>query len=200
MVDTIESAVDLVTTICRLGGAGDFIQATNALAAERGLVEAVASHDTPALYGWLMESFSFQGISDRIAWSYIEDHGNASWYVVEAGLEATHCQCPKLGSFDAYEAPPGFRALWSDRSRLAMAKLFSKLKSGMVESDFAGVLMEPKGASADCDFIEVHIYGGLHLRLIDRITGPVPTLEEDRHIWKSLKRKLEKRGVSVSEV
>jgi hypothetical protein len=102
MVDTIEGAVDLVTTICRLGGAGDFIQATNALAAERGLVEAVASRDTPALYGWLMESFSFQGISDRIAWSYIEDHGNASWYVVEAGLEATRCQCPKLGSFDAY--------------------------------------------------------------------------------------------------
>jgi hypothetical protein len=65
MVDTIEGAVDLVTTICRLGGSGDFIQATNTLAAERGLVEAVANHDTPTLYGWLMESF--QGISDRIA-------------------------------------------------------------------------------------------------------------------------------------
>src|ERR1017187_1980835 len=88
MVETIEGAVDLATTICRLGGAGDFIQATNALAAERGLVEAVASRDTRALYGWLMESFSFQGISDRIAWSYIEDHGNASWHVVEASLEA----------------------------------------------------------------------------------------------------------------
>jgi len=102
MVETIEGAVDLVTTICRRGGAGDFIQATNALAAERGLVEAVANRDTPTLYGWLMESFSFQGISDRIAWSYIEDHGNASWFVVEAGLEATRCQCPKLGSFETY--------------------------------------------------------------------------------------------------
>ena len=33
-----------------------------------GLKEAVKVRDTPALFDWLMTGFSFQGISDRIAW------------------------------------------------------------------------------------------------------------------------------------
>ena len=54
--------------------------------------------DTPALFDWLMTGFSFQGISDRIAWDDIEAHGNASWSVIERALEDHRCRCPKLGS------------------------------------------------------------------------------------------------------
>src|ERR1700690_272653 len=50
-----------------------------------------------------MTSFSFQGISDRIAWSYIEAHGNASWSVIERALEDHRCRCPKIGSFETYQ-------------------------------------------------------------------------------------------------
>ena len=103
MVTTIKEAVALVTTICHLPGNDQFVEETNHLAEEAGLREAVKARNTPALFDWLMASFSFQGISDRIAWSYIEAHGNASWSVIERTLADHHCQCPKLESFETYQ-------------------------------------------------------------------------------------------------
>jgi hypothetical protein len=94
MVTTIKEAVALVSTICHLPGNDQFVDETNQLAKEGGLRVAVKARDTPALFDWLMTSFSFQGISDRIAWSYIETHGNASWSVIERGLADHLCQCP----------------------------------------------------------------------------------------------------------
>ena len=98
-----------------------------------------------------------------------------------------------------HEPPHGFRATWDDRGRLAIAKLHSKLASGMIDSDFAAVLMELKGDAADCDFAEVHIYGKLHLRLIESVEGPLPTDKHERALWKSVKRKLEAQGSVVRE-
>jgi hypothetical protein len=108
MVQTRAAAAVLVGTICRLPGAGDFVQAANEVAVRGGLRSAVRQHNTAHLYDWLMDSFSFQGISDRIAWGYIEAHGNATWEAVERSLEGSRCQCPKLGSFETYRGC-GFR-------------------------------------------------------------------------------------------
>ena len=108
MIRTRAQAAALVTRICQLPGAGDFVDQTRSAAQSSGLTKAVRSRDTPALYDWLMESFSFQGISDRIAWGYIQAHGNATWANVEASLDQTRCPCPKLGTFEAYRGC-GFR-------------------------------------------------------------------------------------------
>ena len=49
-----------------------------------------------------MTSFSFQGISDRVAQSYIDKHGNASWTAIRRGLN-TQPPCPLLKNFWSYD-------------------------------------------------------------------------------------------------
>jgi hypothetical protein len=102
MVTTIDQAVALVTAVCRLPGNDQFVRDTNRAAKADGLREAVKARDTPALFDWLMTSFSFQGISDRIASGYIQAHGNANWSVIEKGLRHHRKRCPKLENFEAY--------------------------------------------------------------------------------------------------
>jgi hypothetical protein len=61
----------------------------------------VARDDTPALFDWLIEVANYQGISDTIAWSYLEQHGRVRWAEIEAALQPGS-SCAKLVSFDAF--------------------------------------------------------------------------------------------------
>jgi hypothetical protein len=50
----------------------------------------------------MMDSFSFQGISDSVASSYLEAHGNATWHGIKTqlGLQPT---CPLLPTYWTFE-------------------------------------------------------------------------------------------------
>jgi hypothetical protein len=103
MVSSIDEAVGLVSDVVRQAELSDYLEDTRDQAVRSGLADAVARRDTPALYDWLIESFSFQGVSDRVAWTYIATHGNATWGAIEASIEVSRCRCPRLGSFEAYQ-------------------------------------------------------------------------------------------------
>jgi hypothetical protein len=64
---------------------------------------AVAKHDTPTIFNWLVQTFSYQGISDQVARGYIERHGSADWAVLQRGLTHKGC-CPKLRDYWRFEA------------------------------------------------------------------------------------------------
>ena len=64
--------------------------------------QAVALGRTPPIFDWLLTTFSFQGISDRVARDYMDKHGKASWAEMEASLKATPT-CRKLRGYWAYE-------------------------------------------------------------------------------------------------
>jgi hypothetical protein len=64
----------------------------------QGLSQAVKEHDTAAIFDWLMEALSYQGISDTIAADYIDKHGTVAWADIAAAL-AQHPSCPKLGGY-----------------------------------------------------------------------------------------------------
>lgn len=96
--------------------------------------------------------------------------------------------------------PPGYRASWPRRGELAMAKLHPRIERGMQSDAFPGVLVEQGAKSADSDFIEVHIYGALHARAIERVIGPEPAKRADRAIWRRVKKSLDALGVVVEEV
>jgi hypothetical protein len=102
MVNSIREAVALVRRVCHLPDNRSLIAETLANAAADGLIESVRSRDTGSLYGWLMDSFSFQGISDRIAADYIERNGNARWEQVQRAVDNHRCSCPKLAGFETY--------------------------------------------------------------------------------------------------
>ncbi len=66
--------------------------------ARSGLTAAVARHDTPALFDWLMPVLSYQGVSDAIASTYMDQHGTAAFADVAGALTASP-ECPKLRSY-----------------------------------------------------------------------------------------------------
>ncbi|MES0335968.1 MAG: hypothetical protein SFH39_06360 [Candidatus Magnetobacterium sp. LHC-1] len=59
--------------------------------------------------------------------------------------------------------PNGFRALWSDRHKIAVAKLVDQVKKGFTFTDYAKILLDSRERKCDDDFIEVHIYGGFNI-------------------------------------
>ena len=68
---------------------------------KQGIRAAVAEHNTPALFDWLVDVASYQGISDTIAWTYMEQHGRVRWADIDAAF-ARGPSCPKLASFEAF--------------------------------------------------------------------------------------------------
>lgn len=63
-----------------------------------GLSRAINDHDTPTLFDWLIDTLSYQGISDQVASGYIARHGQATWRKIERGLP-TSPRCPKLRNY-----------------------------------------------------------------------------------------------------
>ena len=55
-------------------------------------------HDTPALFDWLIETLSFQGISNAIASNYMAQHGTIRWSEIADALSQAP-SCPKLGGY-----------------------------------------------------------------------------------------------------
>jgi hypothetical protein len=66
-----------------------------------GIDIAVIEHDTPTIFDWLLTAFSYQGVSDRVARSYIQQNGGASWWDIEAKLSASPT-CPRLRQYWTY--------------------------------------------------------------------------------------------------
>ena len=70
-----EYARGLMREICRIAGSGSYLQRLRHDLTQAGIKTAVANHDTPALYDWLIEAVSYQGVSNAAAWAYMEEHG-----------------------------------------------------------------------------------------------------------------------------
>lgn len=87
--------------------------------------------------------------------------------------------------------PYGFRAVWSDRQKLAMAKLHAKIQPVTKDEEFPDILMEKTEApDGYTDFVEVHIYGELHPKAFEHICAVVPTDELDNLLWERVKARL----------
>ncbi len=84
-------ARELIYAVCCVAGSTSIFELHSARAM------AIQQHNTTKLFEWLVYVFSFQGIADGIADSYIERHGVPSWAEIEIGLE--DAACPKLNSY-----------------------------------------------------------------------------------------------------
>ena len=78
-------ATQLVKRVCGLAGYLTFLDDIREDLRRTGIQKAVARHDTPAIFDWLLTSFSYQGISDQVARNYLRQHGNASWAKITGG-------------------------------------------------------------------------------------------------------------------
>lgn len=90
--------------------------------------------------------------------------------------------------------PLGYRAIWATRDSLAAAKLGVKLTPSTTVDQYQSILI---GSSAsDADFIEVHIYGPIHRKAVERLLGREPRKKADKVILRSVQRKLREVGAT----
>jgi len=98
----LERAIRLVDRICRVAGSPNLIKEARRHLARRGMPLAIRRHDSAVLFDWLVEAFSFRGIANSVADSYIRQHGSARWQDIAAQL-AKRPSCPKLTSYWHFE-------------------------------------------------------------------------------------------------
>lgn len=99
------------------------------------------------------------------------------------------------------QIPEGYRATWKERYLLAMAKLHPKIDSTKTMGDFPQVLFEKSAREGESDdFIEVHIYGTIHRKSVERVLAKTPRERVDKLLLKSLGSLLSKDGIALEIV
>ncbi len=96
----IAYAADLILRTCRASPDPFYLRRLRTDLTRTGIKAAVATHDTPVLFGWLMDMVSYQGVSDAVAWTYMEQHGRITWADIKAALHQNP-PCPKLTGYTA---------------------------------------------------------------------------------------------------
>lgn len=94
----LDYAVGLVHAVCCLAGNPSYLEDLRSDLRAENIDKAIADHDTPRMFDWLITALSYQGIADRIAYGFIEKHGNIKWSEIETGLAARPA-CPKLKGY-----------------------------------------------------------------------------------------------------
>ena len=96
------SVGDLIQETCRRTIRTDYLRQRRERARWNGIAHAVREHDTPFLFGWLVEVFSYQGIADARASAYMDAHGRVRFADV-AGALSMGPACPKLTTYWHYQ-------------------------------------------------------------------------------------------------
>jgi hypothetical protein len=94
----LDAAARLVHQICCVAGSATLIEDAREAGREKPLGRSIERLDTPALFDWLVKTFSFQGISDRAASEYMRKHGSITWLEISYRLSKKP-SCPKLKSY-----------------------------------------------------------------------------------------------------
>ena len=94
----LDHAVRVIHFACYLAGSRKLIAEIRNDVCGPTIRAAIARRDTPALFDWLIEALSYQGISDRVAHAYLERHGGVTWGDIEPRLNRP-VSCPKLRSY-----------------------------------------------------------------------------------------------------
>jgi hypothetical protein len=92
----------LVRHICQIAGARSLIDDSRVGLAQHSVIAAVRRHDTPVVFDWLFDALSYQGVSDSIAWGYMEQHSRVQWRDIATAL-ADQPSCPKISCYWAFE-------------------------------------------------------------------------------------------------
>lgn len=94
--------------------------------------------------------------------------------------------------------PKGYRATWSQRARLAVAKLHDRIDSTTTPDKYSQILLKTGTTSEDDDFIEVHIFGPMTVLTMERVIVIIPQTSKRATIVKAIKSKLAKHNVQVN--
>jgi hypothetical protein len=94
----LDHAVRIIHAICGLAGSPSLIDDIRADLAVDKVRGAIRRRDSAVVFDWLMAALSYQGISDQVAYEYMEKHGRAAWRDIDQKL-GHGASCPKLKSY-----------------------------------------------------------------------------------------------------
>src|SRR5438309_116057 len=80
----LDHATRLIHRVCCLAGSADFVDEIRT--DNHAIRSAIKERDTAALFDWLMVMLSYQGVSDRVAADYIDQHGRVRSHEIERAL------------------------------------------------------------------------------------------------------------------
>lgn len=97
-------SVTLARSLRHIDAICNIAHATEAFVSSRGefnskiLRRAIRRRDNAAIYNWLMDTLSYQGVSNSAVDTILARDGNVTWDAIEASLR-TPPACPKLAGF-----------------------------------------------------------------------------------------------------
>lgn len=95
---SVQFATDIIRQTFLRTASSTFLSDLRADLKASGAAAAIRTHDTPALFQWLMSTLSYQGISDGVAETFIAEHGQVSWDDVDRLVGKRH-KCSLLESY-----------------------------------------------------------------------------------------------------
>jgi len=99
---SFDRSARLVSRICRIAGAQNLVDDARVGLARHRVIAPVQRHGPPTIFKSLIDALSYQGVSDSIAYSYMEQHGRIRWQDIAAGL-AEQPSCAKLHGYWLFE-------------------------------------------------------------------------------------------------
>lgn len=98
-----------------------------------------------------------------------------------------------------YQPPPGHRATWIERAKLAVAKHGSEIAAAATPEQFVGILLGPGATPEEDRFIEVHIWGPMSIRTVETVLL-TPPRKGRRSAHKAIGDRLRKLGVNLGNL
>ncbi|MEA2562779.1 MAG: hypothetical protein QOH06_4283 [Acidobacteriota bacterium] len=96
-----------------------------------------------------------------------------------------------------YKPPLGHRATWSERAKLCVAKLADRIKPTTTRDQFSQLLLRAGKSSKTDRFVEVHVWGPMTIRTIERILVRKQLRQAS---LKALRDRLKAFGVELEEI
>ena len=94
--------------------------------------------------------------------------------------------------------PKGYRATWTERAKLAVAKLHGRIDSATTPDKYSQILLKPGATTEGDDFIGVHIFGPMTVLTMERVIVIAPQTSKRATIIRAIKSKLAKHNVQVN--
>ena len=101
----MRETIDNIKVVAELTVSFTSLDVLHQEAVQSGISDAVAAHDSAALFDWLVGVVSYQGIADAIAARYMDEHGRVSFDDLARALR-TPPPCPRLHTLLAFRGLP----------------------------------------------------------------------------------------------
>ncbi len=92
--------------------------------------------------------------------------------------------------------PPGYRSNWTDRAKVAVAKLADRFQTSTTDAEFSAFLLTTGPTSADDRFVELQIFGDVTVRTIEKVVLTRPLKDVKRSIRRAVEFDLQQHGVT----